>query len=67
MNRFYENLSIAVLNPPDLEAEKKQIIVTNSEIEEHRHRYGTLLNRLAVLKSNMRSGLQMRKWEKVRI
>lgn len=46
MNRFYENLSIAVLNPPDLEAEKKQIIVTNSEIEEHRHRYGTLVEQI---------------------
>ena len=37
MNNFYENLSISILNPPDLEAEKKRIIVTNSEIEEHRH------------------------------
>ena len=46
MNRFYENLSIAVLNPPNLEAEKKQIIVTNSEIEEHRHRYGTLVEQI---------------------
>ena len=30
-------LSTAVLNPTDLEAEKKKIIVTSSEIEEHRH------------------------------
>ena len=42
MDNFYENLSTAILNPADLEAEKKKIIVTSSEIEEHRTYYGTL-------------------------
>ena len=31
-----------VLNPIDVEAEKKKITVTKSEIEEHRNYYGTL-------------------------
>lgn len=42
MKNFYENLTKAVLNPIDIEAEKKQITVTKSEIEEHRNYYGTL-------------------------
>jgi len=42
MNNFYENLTKAVLNPIDIEAEKKRITVTKSEIEEHRNYYGTL-------------------------
>ncbi|MEK5040186.1 sensor histidine kinase [Sporosarcina sp. FSL K6-3457] len=42
MWRFYENIGAAVLNPPDIEAEKKRITVTRSEIEEHRTYYGTL-------------------------
>ena len=42
MWRFYENIGVAVLNPPDIEAEKKRITVTRSEIEEHRMYYGTL-------------------------
>ncbi|WP_318614810.1 MFS domain-containing histidine kinase [Sporosarcina sp. YIM B06819] len=42
MWRFYENIGVAVLNPPDIEAEKRRITVTRSEIEEHRNYYGTL-------------------------
>lgn len=42
MNNFYGNLTQAVLNPIDIEAEKKRITVTKSEIEEHRNYYGTL-------------------------
>ncbi|WP_188006767.1 K+-sensing histidine kinase KdpD [Sporosarcina sp. ANT_H38] len=42
MNNFYGNLTKAVLNPIDIEAEKKRITVTKSEIEEHRNYYGTL-------------------------
>lgn len=42
MDRFYENLGVTVLNPVDIEAQKKQIKVSKEEIEEHRTRYGTL-------------------------
>ena len=42
MNNFYGNLTKAVLNPIDVEVEKKRITVTKSEIEEHRNYYGTL-------------------------
>ncbi len=42
MENFYTNFSTAILNPVDLEAAKKNIIVTSSEIEEHRTYYGTL-------------------------
>lgn len=42
MDNFYKNLSAIILNPSDLEVEKKKIIVTSSEIEEHRTYYGTL-------------------------
>lgn len=42
MENFYANLSTAILNPVNLEAAKKNIIVTSSEIEEHRSYYGTL-------------------------
>lgn len=42
MENFYTNFSTAILNPVDLEAAKKNIIVTSSEIEDHRTYYGTL-------------------------
>ncbi|MFJ7934119.1 histidine kinase dimerization/phospho-acceptor domain-containing protein [Sporosarcina sp. NPDC096371] len=46
MKNFYENLSVAVLNPIDIEAEKRRITVTKSEIEEHRTYYGTLSDQI---------------------
>ncbi|MEK3936146.1 MFS domain-containing histidine kinase [Sporosarcina sp. FSL W7-1349] len=42
MDEFYENLGATVLNPINIEAEKKRITVSKAEIEEHRNRYGTL-------------------------
>ncbi|MFS0576832.1 HAMP domain-containing sensor histidine kinase [Sporosarcina sp. 179-K 3D1 HS] len=42
MDDFYKRLGAIVLNPINIEAEKKRISVSKAEIEEHRHRYGTL-------------------------
>ncbi|MBE1555286.1 sensor histidine kinase [Sporosarcina limicola] len=42
MDNFYSSIGYSVLNPIDIEAEKKRISVSKSEIEEHRNRYGTL-------------------------
>ena len=47
LNTFYEYIGPAVLNPIDSEEAKKNIQVTQNEIEEHRNRYGTLSDQIA--------------------
>ena len=42
LDDFYQTLGSTVLNPINIEAEKKRISVSKAEIEEHRNRYGTL-------------------------
>lgn len=54
MRRYHENLGIAVLNPPNLEAEKKRIVVTKSEIEEHRNYFGTLSEQVGNIEEQYR-------------
>lgn len=47
MDSFYNQIGPAVLNPLDVEEAKKNIIVTQDEIEAHRNRYGELPDQIA--------------------
>ncbi|MER2089557.1 MAG: histidine kinase dimerization/phospho-acceptor domain-containing protein [Sporosarcina sp.] len=47
LDYFYEKIGATVLNPIDVEKEKKHIKVSMEEIEEHRERYGTLADQIA--------------------
>lgn len=47
IEEFYEYIGPAILNPIDKEEAMKKITVTDSEIEEHRTRYGTLADQLS--------------------
>ncbi|MFS0690233.1 histidine kinase dimerization/phospho-acceptor domain-containing protein [Sporosarcina sp. 179-K 8C2 HS] len=47
INEFYDVIGPSVLNPINIEEAKKKITVSESEIEEHRTRYGTLADQLA--------------------
>lgn len=47
MNEFYSKIGPVVLNPLDVEKVKKNIIVTQDEIESHRNRYGELPDQIA--------------------
>ncbi len=46
MNQFYQTLSTSVLNPLRLEEAKERLTVTAGEIEEHRLRYGQLMEQI---------------------
>jgi signal transduction histidine kinase len=47
LNEFYNTIGATVLNPVDVEEAKKNITVSDNEIEEHRNYYGTLADQLA--------------------
>ena len=47
LDEFYNTIGPTVLNPIDAEEAKKNITVSDNEIEEHRTRYGTLADQLA--------------------
>src|SRR5690606_2886 len=47
LDEFYNTIGPTVLNPIDIEEAKKNITVSDNEIEEHRNRYGTLSDQLA--------------------
>ncbi len=47
LDEFYDVIGPSVLNPINIEEAKKKITVSESEIEEHRTRYGTLADQLA--------------------
>lgn len=47
LDEFYDVIGPSVLNPINIEEAKKKITVSDSEIEEHRTRYGTLADQLA--------------------
>lgn len=47
LTEFYENVGPTLLNPVDAENAKKNITVSDNEIEDHRTRYGTLSDQLA--------------------
>ncbi|MBD7985432.1 GHKL domain-containing protein [Sporosarcina sp. Sa2YVA2] len=46
MEEFYSKIGPAKLNPVNIEEAKKQITISDEEIEEHRTRYGSLSNQL---------------------
>lgn len=47
LDEFYNTIGPTVLNPIDVEEAKKNITVSDSEIEDHRTRYGTLSDQLS--------------------
>ncbi len=47
LDEFYNTLGPTVLNPIDVEEAKKNITVSDSEIEDHRTRYGTMADQLS--------------------
>lgn len=47
LEEFYNTIGPTVLNPVDAEEAKKNITVSDNEIEEHRTRYGTLADQIA--------------------
>ncbi|WP_262174813.1 sensor histidine kinase [Saccharococcus sp. Marseille-Q5394] len=47
LDEFYNTIGSTVLNPIDVEETKKNITVSDNEIEDHRNRYGTLSDQLS--------------------
>lgn len=47
LDEFYNTIGPTVLNPVDVEEAKKNITVSDNEIEDHRTRYGTLSDQLS--------------------
>ncbi|WP_153733086.1 sensor histidine kinase [Sporosarcina obsidiansis] len=64
MERTYDHLGAAVLNPIDFEKAARELPVSKDEIEEHRNRFGTLAEQLSNIQEQYAERIMQAKEEK---